>query len=367
MKSSTAGCLAEMGVQIRHYCPADAPESLALVNQVLGISRDAHYWDWKFHQNPAGPALSCVVERDGKIVAHLGGLPVQFVVDGKVRRGVQDVDQVVDPSTRTFRGAYHVNKCRRDLHRRRGVDFLFGFAIEVTSKVAQTQYGYGRVACIPRWVKVLDYRPILARRRVTRMLTPLGGIANRLHQTMDGNRTSFPEGSALEEVDRFDERFDRFWDRIKTDYPIMQVRDAAYLNWRYVDIPHVHTTTFALVKSAAREVMGFVVLSENRDDIPRGRVLDIVTPRGEDGRIASSLIARAVEHFRSRQIALVASWMFPHGHLRRTLASMGFRPKPDRGRDVVFRNAELDSPAIPPEFALEPSNWFLAIGDSDMD
>jgi len=364
--TKAARSLAEMGVAFRAYSRTDGPRVLSLVNEVYGTARDARYWDWKYHQSPAGSALSCVVEREGKIVAHFGGLPVRFAINGEDRVGVQDVDDVVDTNNRTFQGVYRVNKCRRDLHREAGVDFMYGFAIEVTSKVSQTQYGYGRVADIPRLIKVLDYRPFLARRGATRLFSPVARIANALHEFRHPVRAEVPEGMTLERIDRFDERFDRFWGQVKGDYPIMVVRDAAYLNWRYLDIPHVSTTCYALVKSARREVLGFVVLSENHENVPRGRILDIITPRGEDGRLAAPLIARAVEHFRSRQVALVACWMFPHCHLSRPLTSAGFRPRLGQWRNVMFRNAELDEPAIPPEFALDQSNWFLAMGDSDM-
>jgi len=79
---------------------------------------------------------------------------------------------------------------------------------------------------------------------------------------------------------RFDSRFDRFWQRIRDDYPIMLVRDATYLNWRYVDAPGVTYERLALEETTSGEIEGFAVLRTTlRGDRIRGRICDLVTPR----------------------------------------------------------------------------------------
>lgn len=351
------------------YRPArdeDAAELTELINRGYGIHRDLRYWQWKFQDNPAGRALSCLVERDGRCVAHFGGLPARFIVQGIPRLGVQDVDDFVEAELRTFRGAAQLNRCRVEINRKAGADFLFGFSIEETSQISQMQFGYELVDHIPRLVRVLDYRPLLGRRRLMRGLAPLAGLRNRLSPHPSLEDMALPAGTRMESIDRFDQRFDRFWQTIAGDYPIMVIRDAAYLNWRYVEIPSVDTARFALLDEGSGEVCGFIVLSENYENLTRGRILELVTPRHDDGRIAIALLAQAFDHFRQCGAALVAAWMLPHCHLYDPLLQSGFRPRRDRGRDIVFRNSDLSSPAIPSELATDPTNWFLTMGDSDL-
>jgi hypothetical protein len=253
-----------------------------------------------------------------------------------------------------------------DINRRAGADFLFGFAISSTSQISQAQFGYELVCQIPRMVKVLDHRLLLQRRRWTRPFSPLARSWDRWQSYRHPSSPLLPQGTHVEQIDRFDGRFDAFWQQVQGDYVIRMVRDARFLNWRYVEVPHAVTTRLARINEATGEIRGYIVLSESRDRIRRGRILDFMTPREGGERIADTLLAAALEHFRSRDVALVACWMLPHCHLHPSLVRSGFRPRCDEGRDVVFRNSDLQTPAISSQLATTTENWFLTMGDSDL-
>ncbi len=68
----------------------------------------------------------------------------------------------------------------------------------------------------------------------------------------------------IEEIKRFDERFDRLWKKISGDYKAIQVRDRAFLNWRFLQCPHLQYRAFAALQN--NEVLGYVVI---RDEMYR--------------------------------------------------------------------------------------------------
>lgn len=41
----------------------------------------------------------------------------------------------------------------------------------------------------------------------------------------------------------FDQRFDIFWDKISSQFPIIGERNSSYLNWRFIQSPHKNTAS----------------------------------------------------------------------------------------------------------------------------
>jgi hypothetical protein len=44
---------------------------------------------------------------------------------------------------------------------------------------------------------------------------------------------------------------------------------------------------------------------------------------------------------------------------------LGFRAWEQEGKDLIFRNTDMERPAIPLELASDRENWYVGIGDSD--
>ena len=75
---------------------------------------------------------------------------------------------------------------------------------------------------------------------------------------------TFPEfpGLLVEPVTCFDEEFDELWNRNRGLAPVIQVRDAAYLNWRYSGAPGFAYRPFA-IRSNGR-LLGYMVIRTMR-------------------------------------------------------------------------------------------------------
>ena len=71
---------------------------------------------------------------------------------------------------------------------------------------------------------------------------------------------------------KLDERSDRLWQRLASRFAIAVKRDARYLNWKYLEPPHVRYTAALLRRG--EEVDGYVVYRHLRE--PQGRVTQIV-------------------------------------------------------------------------------------------
>jgi hypothetical protein len=145
----------------------------------------------------------------------------------------------------------------------------------------------------------------------------------------------------------------------------MLVRDAAHLNWRYVDTPNVAYERIGLVDVASGHIAGYAVLGlRRRSGRLRGHIADLVTARNGDPRIVNLLVRAAVAWLRTQAADVAEIWALPHTHLRRALVCRGFIPR--RTGPGGFQVSALASAAdASPLRADEAGSWFLSLGDSD--
>lgn len=81
---------------IRPAEPDDIPLLSALFHEAFGTERHPAVWAWKYFGERS--SVSYVCEADGRIVAHCGGIPVQFRDGGAQYTAFQSVDFMSSPS-----------------------------------------------------------------------------------------------------------------------------------------------------------------------------------------------------------------------------------------------------------------------------
>ncbi|MFX0195058.1 MAG: hypothetical protein ACFFCW_02955, partial [Candidatus Hodarchaeota archaeon] len=246
-------------------------------------------------------------------------------------------------------------------------DFTYGVTNTDTSMLNQTLFGKKKIGPIPRLFKVLDTKPFLAQKLSHEPLSKiLSLIPNTLLQWRYPESLVIPDGMHIKQIDRFDERFDTFWQQIKEDYPIMTVRDSSYLNWRYGDAKHMNHEVFCLERMATSEIVGFIALGERQRDFLVGQIYDILTPRRKDPMITRCLLRFAINRFRQKKAAVARCWMFPHSHVYPELIKIGFVPRERKGFDLHCQYVNVKNSAIPADIVEDSENWYLSIGDADM-
>jgi len=100
-----------------------------------------------------------------------------------------------------------------------------------------------RVVPLRPLAMVLSYLPLKKRSR-RELRTPVAGSSLEISVS----RAGLPEvpGLLVESVTRFDAEFDTLWNRNRGIAPVIQVRNATYLNWRYLGVPGFHYRPFAI-------------------------------------------------------------------------------------------------------------------------
>lgn len=347
-------------LEFRTFQKGDEEGLSQLMREILKVDRDTKYWQWKYHQNPAGKHFMVVALDKDKIVGAYGFIPFKMKVGSKVLLVAQGLDIAIFPSYRGKRTIFKLEKKSTELSILNNVVINYGFTNKVMHRLVTRYYTvcYGRVYPIYNMAKVINPTPYLQQRLHLPCLTPILGFAGRqLIKMTNKKKLLLPNGCKISEVTHFDYRFDEFWQKESKNYEIIIVRDSQYLNWRYIQNP-ISYKIYCIEQDES--IKGFIVLKCSQEEVKRGRIVDIFVESGEE-RIINLFITAAINYFLEEKIDIITTWMMEHRSIFQVLKKKGFI-KRKTTQDFVVRSL---TPDISNEYLKEKCRWYITMGDSD--
>lgn len=344
----------------RLYTPEDLPALRQLWAQAFepeAVNRRETSFRWVTECNPACPdgAPRHLMMDGDTVVGSLGSMPVHFRVFGHPIEMHFSHDLLVDPTYRGFGlGKKLVQSVARASPSLAGGLWMTGPCYALHRKV-----GWLSVRPFPGHYFVLDAGAVLKRRLSSRIAGLLGPFAHaylRLFRRSPG-RGSLP----AYEVNRFDGRVDELFERCAGAFGIIAERTHQYLNWKYVESPHVVYRRFMIGDQGSPD--GYVVTrrQERGDGHTNGLIVDLLADASKP-QAFDSAIAIAVDALRTdgAEIVYVLSTHVP---FRQRLEALGFREVSRLQTFVVTGQEHLLSNCN----VQDPSTWYLTYGDSDGD
>ena len=293
-----------MTYRLESYTPAAREDYLRLLRVAWGdAALSGEEFDWWFDRNPAGSLMS-VARANGRVVGVASHSLYRMVLDGEPGVAAFSVHATTDESARG-QGIFPALERKHEQEAQaRGAAVVLAFASKPTEPIFLGPLGWTRVGRLRIWARPL---PALLRPR---------GRAERIERfTHDGDAAA--------------------------SWPNHIVRDAAYLNWRYVESPKGY--------ECFRSGDGYAVLGHKRHrGQPIALVADLV---GEDPRpLLRMCLAGACRGSR-------ALFALPAPEHRAAYARLGFVPTP----------LSLDFMGKPLAGRLNTSvrAWRFTLGDTD--
>jgi len=316
---------------------------------------------------PLSHDMHAVIELEGKIVA------VQLRWQSSVRIRDQTyladfgADLAVHPSAQG-RGLGRILRDRED-------ERLFGQPIAgfdttpTTEQVAHMQSAGGAIRRpLAGWARALDVRAFVAvhlanggRRHLVR--TTLRGAADlvrsRFGSPSEQRRDERSPRRSVEPIAAFDERVTTLWESVSHEYQFARTRDAAWLNWRYLDPRAGRVSVYALTE--ADRLLGYAAF---RPDRRQATVLDLVTAADARGA-GAELLERGVSEMRRAGCSVVHCWL-PTGHREEpALRAAGFLPTGAARALEIYRDRNVGIPDLL-EVAADPASAIHVMsGDFD--
>lgn len=265
------------------------------------LDRRLDMMKWLAFDNPVadGEPTYFVAEAEGKLIAHLGRMPNNFLIDGKVVRGYYIHDLFVCPAYRQKGMGLFISLALYKATKEESDSFCaLPFATPLNLRIQRRLPFYQEVA-VDNYVKILKTEVILhGLVKSGRVLQLLSWVPNVLLSTIDTVMQNM-SSVEVERVERFDERFDALNDSLSSRLGICSAKTADFLNWKYIDRPVTSHRVYAVFEEG--KVLGFVSLGFARyldHGQPVGLIMDL-TADPADKKTISALAAKAVSHFRT--------------------------------------------------------------------
>jgi Acetyltransferase (GNAT) domain len=291
------------GYELAAYEPAQREDYLRLLHDAWGdAALSGAEFDWWFARNPAGSLMS-VARDDGRVIGVAAHSLYRMILGGQERLATFSVHATTDPVARG-RGIFiGLERKHEDEAQARGAAVVLAFASAPTAPLFLGPLGWTSVGKLRIWARPL---PRLRLRR---------GQAERV------------------------ERFDLPGDAAAR-WPNHVVRDAEFLNWRYLDSPRDY--------AAYRAGGGYAVLGHKRHrGQPIALVADLVGP-------VRPLLRACLAGVRSGTRTLIG---LPGPGEHAAYLSLGFVPTP---MSLDFMGKPLAG-----ELDTDPSAWRFTLGDTD--
>lgn len=317
-------------------------------------------WKWMYVESAQRLAIEPRVwlYRDAcAIVAHNGAIPVKLKIGTEKRLTAWFADTMVLES-------YRNQALGSRLLMQASEELPFSLSLGQTEQMREINLKMGWIQVAPLETAQLLIHPETVLKG--KLSAPMMLAASWSIRASTALRTMFQNRAPLDvrQVSRFDARHDRLWEIASRDIPCGVVRDASYLNWKYVDQPGQDILRLELVE--AGEVRGVVVLMfrDADDSYPYRRALlvDLVAPLS-DARRLKQLVQIAGTAAAERD-ADALQCLHIGQRLTRALRQSGFLIREPR-RFLLVNPGDL-----PPEArrqVLAGSDWFVTQGDSDID
>ena len=363
----------EEGWVSSRYSPKDAEDCLGLLAKVWGDSELASpaYHDWQCQRGPAGPAIATLARgvETGRLVGQAVTVPVNVRLSGKVRTAGLSLNPVVDPGYEN--GDIFVGLMRDvcAFSAEAGIAYSYGFPDQLAYSKFVNKAGFRDIGSVPLLIRPLNPERLALKTTHSAVVGKTASVARKIWRTPQpaASPQEGPAGLEIAQVGSFDDSFAIFWDRVQHRFPVMVVRDPAYLNWRFLNAPTREYMT--LVARSDEQIRAFTVLRvAPLGPFSAGLIVDLVVEATAEGRLAGRLlIDQACSYSREHDLDLVASLALRHTDEFRLLRSRGFwacpkflQPQPYR---LVVRCH--DEEASPSRLAYDLRNWFVTMGDYD--
>lgn len=343
---------------VEAFRPDDAKAISALYRRVFGAdAAEANQlrWDWQYLRNPNRPdsgPLIWVAREGTAVVGQYATMPVRLAVDGQEIDASWGMDVMIAPE-RQRQGLGEVLFRTWDQH----TGAALGLGLSISSYRLFQKLKWPNVGPVPCLVKPLTRRafrrpdwPLVVNRLVSAVTLPIVRIVSRLK----------PLRADVVAVERFDESYTDLWNRLAPSFRFAVRRDAAYLNWKYVEPPHVRYSRVALRRGES--LAGYAVYRHVQE--PRGRVtllVDFLVDPSDELGLKTLLRwidreARAADSDKIRAFSM-------HESFKKILRRSGYFVV----KSTMDFTAKINAVKVPKTFYENTGGWHVTLGDSDQD
>jgi hypothetical protein len=312
-------------------------------------------WDWQHRRNPynrTGQPGIWVAREGPTVVGQYPTLPVRISLKGLEVEGAWGTDAMVAPE-RDRQGLGEA--LIRAWDRNSGAVLALGLSPKSREVLDLLHWPDAHI--VPCLVKPLTRRAV----RLPHLPTPLNRLISAVtFPFVQIAGRSRPLRAECEPIRRFDSSFTALWERLAPKFDLAVRRDAAYLNWRYIEPPHVRYSVVAIKRQ--NEVQGYAVYRHRHE--PLGRVTLLVDFLVDPDDVAGlKTLLRWVDRAARAEDSDKVRCYVMNGAFRRVLRRNGYF----NVKSALEVSVKVNAVQVPKGFYDDTDSWHLTNGDSNQD
>jgi len=363
------------------YLPDNLAETIDMTQEYYGESwiSDPTFLKWQYETNPAGPAtiqLARDVETN-QLAGQYVVIPMRFKANAEIIVGTLSLNTLtrqIYSGQGIFTG---LAKAVYEDSAKQGSKFCYGFPNPNSYPGFTKKLGFTDLGNVPLLLRPLNTKAMV-RKRFGSLLASFALPFHFYYKVKDRSDDHY-EVYRLTSFNVSD--VDAFWAKVQDKYPIMGIRDADYLRWRYFDIPLRDYQIYGVRQKSSSTLLGYIVgRCTEVEAMSSGMIVDFLVDPSHPAA-GSVLVNRILRNFVANNMELAGSLMLPHTEESRILKAQGFftcpkalEPQPF---PVVYRRftpplgeqavkAEVNETDDFSDSFLKLNHWFLTMGDYDV-
>jgi len=322
---------------VRAATPADRPEIIAMIREMIpGIDAEAR-WRWLYEANPGGRALTWIARAGGAVAGCTSFFPFRLWIDGEVVRAALGGDGYVRPAYRRHGLGGRLHEASRTAMASLGIRCMYG-APGAMNLTPLKHGGSREIGHVARWVRPLRAAALGLRAPLLRRL-PIGKPS---------------AGATLESMVAGDPRVDEVWTQARRELRLAAVRDAAFYAWRFVESPARRQAAFLIILGG--RAIGMCALEPTNDGDTLW-IVDLITVPGAWHAALRAIVRHAAEQTSATTVDIK---LFALDGRRRHMWWSGFTERDGKPFLVMI-------PRGGDRRFLDPDRWYYNGGDSDLD
>jgi GNAT superfamily N-acetyltransferase len=271
-----------------------------------GAEKRATMLEYIAFNNPyANGEPTYFVADDGeRIVGHLGRMPMQFIVKGKVRKGYFIHDLYVHPDYRASGKGFFISNA---LYKKIEDDSKSFCCLVWTTELnleMQRRRGYFEAYSDRYYRLSMPYaklKKFVRSNALAKVISLSTEYASKIADAV--LMRVIHDNAEIIKIEHFDSRFDLLNERLLDKTGICPNKSSKYLNWRLLELPYIKMEAFAAQKDS--QILGYIaVCVTEKEGYAEGVIADIMADP-KDKKTIRSLFKKAVQYFREKKVKSV--------------------------------------------------------------
>jgi len=370
-------------VNVRRACKQDEEAIFRFIKQAYKGRwqyKIPYRWQWEFVENPflddEELPIFIAIDDDGQVVGQVCTMVERIKIGESVNRIGWSVDNYVLPHYRKQGIASALQKANYE-------DNEIFLSLSMADIVRKIKTSMGMVPLPPvgvyRRYHKLDKD--IVRHAILAIFTPVPGLRrkmlsggmrflliDRILALLRGAllqwedrclRRMIEPGLNISACEKFPDGVNRLLEDLSRKFDAIIQRDCLYLNWKFVEQPHMNYQRFLARRDG--EMSGYLIVRVGRPPEPRiGILADIFVDPLDDATLFS-LLAYAISYFREEKVSEihVASSVTEY---QKKLEDLGFIKERE---EIPMINMKSVPPLLKP--LIDSGTWFFGTSDHDFD